>query len=84
MVMRDLFKRDYASKYYSTMPFAVSMILVELPYLIVIATGTFISLYWSTGIDSDAISGFYLWILVVAVLFFGVSFGQLIAYVLTT
>lgn len=37
MLMRDLFKRDYASKYYSSLPFALSTILVEIPYLITIA-----------------------------------------------
>lgn len=78
--MRDLFRRDYASKYYSTIPFALSMVLMEIPYLIAIGTLTFVGLYWSAGLETDAISGFYIWIMVCLILFFGISFGQVIAY----
>lgn len=34
--MKELFKRDYASKYYSSMPFSVSAIVVEIPYLVIL------------------------------------------------
>jgi ATP-binding cassette subfamily G (WHITE) protein 2 (SNQ2) len=81
MKQRQYFRREYASKFYGWWQFAVSIILVELPYLAANA-GLFILLfYWTAGLESSAINGFYVFIAFVAFMWFSVSFGQVIAYV---
>lgn len=65
----------------SWFPFAISIMLVELPYLIIAGSlATFCS-YWSAGLDSTNINGFYFWILYTLFLFYCVAFGQDIATV---
>jgi len=79
MMLRELFKRDYSSKFYSWFPFSLAMIVVELPYLVLAATLCVVCCYWSVGLDSDASNGFYFWIAFVVFMFMVVAFGQLIA-----
>ncbi|PRP87719.1 hypothetical protein PROFUN_02419 [Planoprotostelium fungivorum] len=78
-MQREYFRRDYASKFYSWLPFAVSIVLVELPYLTLAGTLSMVCSYWSAGLDSTPINGFYYWILFVLFLFYCVAFGQAIA-----
>lgn len=83
MRQRQYFRREYASKFYGWWQFAVSIILVELPYLAANA-GLFIVLfYWTAGLQSNAINGFYVFIAFVSFMWFSVSFGQVIAYVIS-
>jgi len=77
-MQREYFRRDYASKFYSWFPFALSIVLVELPYLIVAGTLAMFCSYWSAGLDSTAHNGFYFWILYILFLFFCVAFGQVV------
>jgi len=79
MMLRELFKRDYSSKFYSWFPFSLAMIVVELPYLVLAATLCVVCCYWSVGLDSTAGNGFYFWIAFVVFMFMVVAFGQLIA-----
>eukprot|EP01132_Coremiostelium_polycephalum_P010253 gene10253-12576_t len=74
-VQRDFFRRDYASKFYSWFPFALSIVIVELPYLVVTGTLFFVCSYWTSGIQFDADTGFYFWFIFIIFLFFCVSFG---------
>ncbi|GAM17381.1 hypothetical protein SAMD00019534_005560 [Acytostelium subglobosum LB1] len=76
---REYFRRDLSSKFYSFVPFSVSIVLVELPYLVITATMFFICVYWTSGLQFSASSGFYFWIMYVLYLFFCVSFGQMVA-----
>eukprot|EP01117_Protostelium_nocturnum_P006316 TRINITY_DN227_c0_g1_i1.p1 TRINITY_DN227_c0_g1~~TRINITY_DN227_c0_g1_i1.p1 ORF type:complete len:1474 (-),score=463.74 TRINITY_DN227_c0_g1_i1:47-4363(-) len=78
-LQREYFRRDYASKFYSWFPFAISIVIVELPYLIVAGTLAMVCSYWTAGLDSTAGNGFYFWITYVLFLFYCVSFGQAIA-----
>ncbi len=80
MVQRALFRRDLASKFYSSLPFAVGMIIVDLPYMVLCATVCLLCSYWSIGFDNytNAEQGFYFWIIFVLFIFFCVSFGQMI------
>jgi len=79
MRQRQYFRREYASKFYGWWQFAVSIILVELPYLAANA-GIFILLfYFTAGLETTAINGFYVFIAFVAFMWFSVSFGQVIA-----
>eukprot|EP01119_Soliformovum_irregulare_P006563 TRINITY_DN18711_c0_g1_i1.p1 TRINITY_DN18711_c0_g1~~TRINITY_DN18711_c0_g1_i1.p1 ORF type:complete len:147 (-),score=15.16 TRINITY_DN18711_c0_g1_i1:56-496(-) len=75
----EYFRRDYASTFYSWCPFAISIVIVELPYLIVAGTLALVWSYWTAGLDSTAGNGFYFWITYVLFLFYCVSFGQAIA-----
>jgi len=80
-MQREYFRRDYASKFYSWLPFALSMVLVELPYLALAGALAMVCSYWSAGLDSTAYNGFYYWILYTLFLFYCVAFGQAIAAV---
>ncbi|EGG16975.1 hypothetical protein DFA_07956 [Cavenderia fasciculata] len=73
---REYFRRDYASKFYHWIPFSISIVLVELPYLIVCGTLFFVCSYWTAGIDFNANTGGYFYIMFIIYLFFCVSFGQ--------
>jgi ATP-binding cassette, subfamily G (WHITE), member 2, SNQ2 len=81
MRQRQYFRREYASKFYGWWQFAVSMILVELPYLALNAAVFVLLFYWTAGLESTGINGFYVFIAFVAFMWFAVSFGQVIAYV---
>jgi len=79
MMMRELFRRDYSSKFYGWFPFSLGMIVVEMPYLFVAATLCVVCCYWSVGLDSTGDNNFYFWIAFVVFMFMVVSFGQLLA-----
>ena len=81
MKQRQYFRREYASKFYGWWQFAVSIILVELPYLAANAGLFIILFYWTAGLQSTALNGFYVFIAFVSFMWFSVSFGQVIAYV---
>jgi hypothetical protein len=82
LYMRELFKRDYASKYYSSLPFALTMNLVELPYLVLVASLCIFCFYWSVGLNTgSSIDGFYFWLVFVVFVFFCHSIGVFVAYV---
>lgn len=83
LFMRELFKRDYSSKYYSSLPFALSMNLIELPYLTLVSTICVFCFYWSTGLgDSPHFNGFFFWLIFTMFIFYCHSCGIFIAYVL--
>jgi ATP-binding cassette, subfamily G (WHITE), member 2, SNQ2 len=79
MRQRQYFRREYASKFYGWWQFAVSIILVELPYLVANAAVFVLLFYWTAGLESTALNGFYIFIAFTAFMFFSVSFGQVIA-----
>jgi ABC-type multidrug transport system ATPase subunit/ABC-type multidrug transport system permease subunit len=63
LAMREFFKRDYSSKYYSSLPFTASMLLVEVPYLVVAASLCVVCCYWSSKFNvGDNLDGFYFWV----------------------
>eukprot|EP01119_Soliformovum_irregulare_P011476 TRINITY_DN2879_c0_g2_i1.p1 TRINITY_DN2879_c0_g2~~TRINITY_DN2879_c0_g2_i1.p1 ORF type:complete len:1232 (-),score=397.00 TRINITY_DN2879_c0_g2_i1:26-3475(-) len=74
--LRDLFRRDYASKFYSATPFALALILVDLPYVAIAGTLCVFCVYWTVGLDTTADEGFYFWIMFMVFFYFCVSFGQ--------
>jgi len=79
MRQRAFFRREYASKFYGWWQFAVSILTVDVPYLIA-AAGAFVVLsYWTANLDSTGINGFYYFITFINFFFFAVSFGQSIA-----
>eukprot|EP01133_Synstelium_polycarpum_P015912 gene15912-18915_t len=75
-MQREYFRRDYASKYYGWLPFALGIVFVEIPYLIVTGTIFVFCSYWTSGMDYDANTGFYFWAIFIMFILFTVSFGQ--------
>lgn len=74
-------RREYASKFYSWWTFAVSVVLTEMPYLVVTCACFVLPGYWTVGLNSTGINGFYFYLINLMFMFFAVSFGQAIAYV---
>ncbi|KAG1138899.1 hypothetical protein G6F38_010219 [Rhizopus arrhizus] len=79
MQERTWFRREYASRYYGWAPFALSCLLVEIPYLIFFSTIFLFCFYWTAGLmnTSDRVGFFYIHFIVF--LFYSVSLGFTIA-----
>ncbi|KYQ91227.1 ABC transporter G family protein [Tieghemostelium lacteum] len=75
-LQKEYFKRDFASKYYSWHSFAMSIVAVELPYIIVSCTIFFFCTYWTAGVEWDNSTNFYHWIMLCMFGIYTVSFGQ--------
>ncbi|KAF9924811.1 hypothetical protein FBU30_005280 [Linnemannia zychae] len=78
-LQRQWFYREFAGKYYGWKPFAISIILVEIPYVVLSATLFFVVFYWTVGFVSDSTLTFFTWLMCVLFCFFAISLGQLIA-----
>ncbi|KAG0380213.1 hypothetical protein BGX24_009550 [Mortierella sp. AD032] len=76
---RQWFFREKAGKYYDWKPFAFSIILIELPFLLFIATWFFCILYWTVGFTTDPISTLYTYIMLLIFVIFAITLGQMIA-----
>ncbi|KAI9261221.1 ABC-2 type transporter-domain-containing protein [Helicostylum pulchrum] len=79
MQERMWFRREYASKYYGWAPFALSCVLVEIPYLVVLGTIFLFCFYWTAGLENipDRVGFFYIHFIMF--LFYSVSLGFTIA-----
>ncbi|KAI9282778.1 ABC-2 type transporter-domain-containing protein [Sporodiniella umbellata] len=79
MQERTWFRREYASRYYGWAPFALSCVLVEIPYLIFFSTIFLFCFYWTAGLqtESDRVGFFYIHFVIF--LFYSVSLGFTIA-----
>ncbi|KAI1314533.1 hypothetical protein EDD11_002008 [Mortierella claussenii] len=76
---RQWFYREFAGKYYGWKPFAVSIMLIEIPYIILSASIFFVVFYWTVGFVSDSTLTFFTWLMIVVFCMFAISLGQLIA-----
>jgi ABC-type multidrug transport system permease subunit len=79
MQERMWFRREYASKYYGWAPFALSCVLVEIPYLIVSGTIFLFCFYWTAGLENTSDRVGFLYIHFIVFLFYSVSLGFCIA-----
>ncbi|KAI8051379.1 ABC-2 type transporter-domain-containing protein [Gilbertella persicaria] len=79
MQERMWFRREYASKYYGWAPFALSCLLVEIPYLIVLGTIFLFCFYWTAGLQNDSSRIGFFYIHFIVFLFYSVSLGFTIA-----
>ncbi|GAA5815227.1 hypothetical protein MFLAVUS_008733 [Mucor flavus] len=79
MEERTWFRREYASRYYGWAPFALSCVLVEIPYLIFFSAIFLVCFYWTAGLQesSERIGFFYIHFAVF--LLYSVSLGFMIA-----
>ncbi|KAF8937718.1 ABC-2 type transporter-domain-containing protein [Dissophora ornata] len=76
---RQWFYRELAGKYYGWKPFAASIVLVEVPYVILSGTVFFLVFYWTVGFVTSSILTFYTWLMLIIFCLFAISLGQAIA-----
>ncbi|CAO3625872.1 unnamed protein product [Mucor fragilis] len=79
MQERTWFRREYASKYYGWSPFALSCILVEIPYLVSLSAVFLVCYYWTTGLQNVSERVGYFFIQFVVYMFHSITFGYAIA-----
>ncbi|KAL1625652.1 ATP-binding cassette transporter snq2 [Diplodia seriata] len=78
-ISRMISFREQSSKAYKTFPFALSMVLAEMPYSILCAVGFFLPLYYIPGFQSDSSRAGYQFFMILITEIFSVTLGQLIA-----
>lgn len=76
---RLIFYRESASKTYSQLAFALSMVLAELPYSILCAVCFFLPLYYLPGFQSESSRAGYQFFMVLITEIFAVTLGQVIS-----
>ncbi|KAG1466250.1 hypothetical protein G6F56_004724 [Rhizopus delemar] len=79
MIERIYFRREYASRYYGWLPFGLSAILVELPYIIFFAAAYMCGFYWTAGMRNTAEACGYFYITFVVLVCWAVTLGFVIA-----
>ncbi|KAM9960229.1 hypothetical protein ACTFIW_009357 [Dictyostelium discoideum] len=80
IMQQAYFKRDFASKFYSWFPFAISIVAVEIPIVIISGTVFFFCSFWTTGLYTKFNEiNFYFWFILILYLLFCVSFGQAVS-----
>ncbi|ORZ24007.1 ABC-2 type transporter-domain-containing protein [Absidia repens] len=62
MTERTYFQREYASRYYSWLPWSISAVLVEVPYILFYSAIFMFAFYWTAAMKntSEAVGYFYL------------------------
>jgi ABC-type multidrug transport system permease subunit len=81
MTERIYFRREYASRYYSWFPWAVSAVLVEIPYILFYAASFMCGLYWTAGMSNEAEAGGFFYLHFLMVVLWAVTLGFIIASV---
>lgn len=81
MTERLYFRREYASRYYGWVPFALSAILVEIPYLLFFTAAFMGASYWTGGLYNTPEACGYYYLMVVFFVFWAVTLGYVIASV---
>ena len=76
---RLIFYRESAAKAYKQLPFALSMILAEMPYSILSAVGFFLPLYYMPGFQSASTRAGYQFLIILITELFSVTLGQMIS-----
>ncbi|KAL1653351.1 ATP-binding cassette transporter snq2 [Didymella pomorum] len=78
-IARMISFREQMSKAYKTFPFALSMVIAEMPYSILCAVFFFIPLYYIPGLNSDSSRAGYQFFIVLVTEIFSVTLAQAIA-----
>ena len=76
---RLIFYRESAAKAYKQLPFALSMVLAEMPYSIICAVGFFLPLYYIPGFQSASSRAGYQFLMILITELFSVTLGQMIS-----
>jgi len=78
-IARSLSYKEQAAKAYRTIPFAMSMVVAEIPYSLLCAVFFFIPIYYIPGLRSAPKYAGYQFFMILVVEQFAVSLGQMIA-----
>jgi ATP-binding cassette subfamily G (WHITE) protein 2 (SNQ2) len=78
-IARMISFREQMSKAYKTFPFALSMVIAEMPYSILCAVFFFIPLYYIPGLNSTSSRAGYQFFIVLITEIFSVTLGQAVA-----
>ncbi|KAI8997800.1 ABC-2 type transporter-domain-containing protein [Pilobolus umbonatus] len=81
MTERVYFRREYASRYYSWFPWAISAIMVEVPYIIFFAATFMFGFYWTAGMTNTSEACGYFYITFVVLVCWAITLGFNIAAV---
>jgi len=76
---RLIYYREAASKTHRQLPFALSMVLAEMPYSLLCAVGFFLPLYYIPGFNPHASRAGYFFLSVLVTELFSVTLGQTIS-----
>ena len=76
---RLIYYREAAAKAYKQLPFALSMVLAEMPYSILCAVCFYLPLYYIPGLQLAPSKAGYQFLMILIVEFFSVTLGQFIA-----
>ncbi|ORX47211.1 hypothetical protein DM01DRAFT_1339227 [Hesseltinella vesiculosa] len=79
MIERMYMRRDLASKYYSWLPWGISALLVEIPYIFVYSALFMCTLYWTSGMSNTAEACGYFYILFSMLVLWAYTLGFIIA-----
>jgi ABC-type multidrug transport system ATPase subunit len=71
--------REQAAKAYKTFPFALSMVLAEIPYSVLCAVGFFLLIYYIPGFQPAPSRAGYQFFIILITEFFAVTLGQMVA-----
>ncbi|EHA49036.1 hypothetical protein MCOR27_002750 [Pyricularia oryzae] len=75
-VKRGIFFRESSSKMYNTSAFAASMLLAELPYVVLCAVAFFLPLYYMPGFTYDSSRAGYQFLMILITEFFSITLAQ--------
>lgn len=78
-IARMISYREQMSKAYKTFPFALSMVIAEMPYSILCAVCFFLPLYYIPGLNSASSRAGYQFFIVLITEIFSVTLGQMVA-----
>ncbi|KAL7309594.1 ATP-binding cassette transporter snq2 [Mucor circinelloides] len=81
MTERLYFRREYASRYYGWIPFTISVILVEIPYILFLAAFFMFGFYWTAGLTNTSEAVGYFYLVLIFFVFWAVTLGFVIASV---
>ncbi|WPG98335.1 Hypothetical protein R9X50_00112400 [Acrodontium crateriforme] len=76
---RLIYYREAASKTYRQLPFALSMVLAEIPYSVLCAVGFFLPLYYIPGFQSAPSRAGYNFLVILITELFSVTLGQTVS-----
>ncbi|KAI8068628.1 ABC-2 type transporter-domain-containing protein [Gongronella butleri] len=79
IVERIFFRREHASRYYSWLPWSVSAVLVEVPYILFYAGFFMFGLYWTANMRNTADAGGYFYLVFSTVTTWSATLGYIIA-----
>ncbi|ORX96976.1 ABC-2 type transporter-domain-containing protein [Clohesyomyces aquaticus] len=78
-IARMIAYREQMSKAYKTFPFALSMVIAEMPYSILCAVSFFLPLYYIPGLNPASSRAGYQFLIILITEIFSVTLGQMVA-----